>query len=125
MWEHQNRILHSPLHPQQVAEVALVDSRITDEYDTGIEGLLPQDRKLFRKPITTLFKYPLGHKVQWLKSVSFARDLPAQSPTSNSQQAERRLMRQWLRPVIPPVVTQVPDDSPDPTAALLTGNDER
>ena len=125
MWEHRNRILHSPLHPRQVAKVAPVDSRITEEYETGIEGLLSQDRKLFRKPITTLFKYPLGHKVQWLESVSFARDRPARSSTSNSQQAERRLMRQWLHPMISPVVTQIPDDSPDPTVALLTGNEER
>ena len=83
------------LHPcQQVAEVALVDQRITDEYDTGIEGLQPQDRKVFRKPITTLFKYPLGDKVLWLELVSFARVRPAQSSTtSRAQHAERRLTR--------------------------------
>jgi hypothetical protein len=60
-----------------VAKVALVDSKITDKYDTGIEGLMPRDRKLFHKPITTLFKFPLGHKVQWLEPVSFACDCPA------------------------------------------------
>ena len=89
--------MHSPLHPRQVAEVAAVDLRIQAEYDRGDDGLLSRDRHLFRGPVTNRFQLLLGHKVQWLRSVSFARDRSSR-PTPVTQNASRRLMRQWLSP---------------------------
>jgi hypothetical protein len=97
MWEHRNRILHSPLHPRQVAEMAFVDSRIQEEYDTGTDGLIQKDKKLFRKPIHSIFKYPMAHKAQWLRSVSFARNRTITLRPMN-QNAERSLMRNWMLP---------------------------
>jgi hypothetical protein len=43
----------------------------------NLQGILVKaDRKLFWRPTTHIFKYPLGHKVHWLELVSFAHHCP-------------------------------------------------
>ena len=99
LWEHRNGIRHNTPTAANLRELALLNGRIQQEFDTGDKNLLPRDKQWLSIPRERILsEYSTAQKEQWLASVDFARlrwtrrrDL-AHIAMSRS----RQLLRQWL-----------------------------
>jgi hypothetical protein len=98
MWQHRNHIKHNTLHPKKQLEMAIIGQRVEDLYEQGPADLLPRDRSLFLKTLTTLRDGNANEQEQWITSVLLAHQR-AEATRANrdaSMTTERSLMETWL-----------------------------
>jgi ribonuclease HI len=98
MWEHRNDILHNSDTPAKLRRIAQANLRIEEEFDTGIEGLLPRDKHWILQPMVQVLRYDLIVKAQWLESVALARERfkIRRDASHEIMRNQRELMAQWL-----------------------------
>jgi hypothetical protein len=98
MWEHRNGILHDTVTPAKLRKIIAVNTKIQEEFDMGTIGLLPRDIHWVSQPITTVLRYDLQVKAQWLESVTLARERYTARNELNhdAMRMQRELMDQWL-----------------------------
>ena len=72
MWEHRRGELKNPSSPALLREHARLDALIAPEYE-DIRRLAKKDRRWFRRPKEVIFTETIAYKLQWLESVSLAR----------------------------------------------------
>jgi hypothetical protein len=134
MWEHRNSVLHKdPTRHFTHDQLDLTDQEIVSEWQTGDQGLLAQDRFLFRDHAGVDSK-SLPQKLEWLNAVAMAR-VAAAADDANRQsfEHEREGLRQWLLS-LPPIGykgmahkhekrLQKLHVKPDPSARTLATNE--
>ncbi len=97
MWEHRNAVLHKDpdKHHRKIA-LEEANAEIEREWTRGDQGLLIQDRFLFRCK-EEIVKRTLERKWIWLESVTGARQAAdAEATRQASFTSERTRMREWL-----------------------------
>ena len=98
MWDHRNGICHqSPEGHHEKSEHELLDEQIEQEFEQGQQGLLSQDRKLF-KIKRKVKQRTLIKKREWLQSVTLARQAAEAKAriAQRNMRGERRVMASWL-----------------------------
>ena len=97
MWEHRNGILHNePSRHHTKGDLAEADAAIAAEWAIGDQGLLAQDRFLFRHKEEVQNK-TLQNKWEWLTAVITAREAAkADAAARDTYAPERRAIRNWL-----------------------------
>lgn len=104
MWDHRNNIKHKTLNPITLREIAILDTRIREEFELGSQELLSRDKRWFSKPHKVIIaKFTKVEKEQWLASVSNARWrwIRRREITRASQEASRRLLLNWITTAVP------------------------
>jgi hypothetical protein len=98
MWEHRNGILHDTITPAKLRKIAYTNIGIQEEFDTGIEGLLPRDIHWVSQPIAIVLRYNLEMKEQWLESVALAQTRYTARRELNhaAMRMQQEFMEQWL-----------------------------
>jgi hypothetical protein len=98
MWQYRNGVLHdTPDRHHQRDLLEEVHGRIAAEWATGTQGLLYQDRFLFRSQEAVMDK-TLPQKQVWLTTVALARQAAARDQANKDIYAsERRGMQAWLQ----------------------------
>ena len=97
MWDHRNGVLHKdPTRHYQRDLMDTTNQEISKEWQTGGQGLLTQDRFLFRDRAGVNLK-TLPQKLDWLDAVAMARAAAAADDANRtSYEHERAGLRQWL-----------------------------
>ena len=97
MWEHRNGILHEfpdRHHRKQALDEA--NASIAKEWIRGAQGLLKQDRFLFRNK-QEVDRRTLDKKMEWLAAVTAAREAAnADAANAPGFEGERQRLRDWL-----------------------------
>jgi hypothetical protein len=97
MWEHRNSVLHKdPTRHFTRDQLDLTNQEIVSEWQTGDQGLLAQDRFLFRDRAGVDSK-SLPQKLEWLNAVAMARTAAAANDANRqSFEHKREGLCQWL-----------------------------
>ena len=97
MWDHRNGILHQcPDRHHRKEELEEANSLIAKEWVRGNQGLLRQDKFLFRDKKEVLGR-TLERKWQWLSAVTAARAAAQDdAATTAAYESERTRLRDWL-----------------------------
>jgi hypothetical protein len=75
-WEHRNGILHNSENLISQAESEMIASRVQMELETGIQGLLQDDRYLFDVcQVAKSVKWTVNSQVSWQETVAEARQV--------------------------------------------------
>ena len=93
MWDKRNQVLHdkTSIHPLQHDHD--LDIRITDQYNKGIEDLLPSDHHLMNTTLDKVLDSNIHTKKEWLSAISAARQCTMHQDRDTQS---RRIMRRFL-----------------------------
>ena len=74
MWEHRNKIMHSPDSVQAKQDLEKADTQIQEEFGTGGADLPTSAQHLFRLTLKQRLKQNLSDKEHWLRLVKLERE---------------------------------------------------
>ena len=85
--------------PAKKRDLAAYRERRDEEFETGMTGLLAEDKHLLAPPKTRTNDWSLEQLQRWLESVRRARDAfeVHQELVRKSMQPERDVMKAWLQ----------------------------
>ena len=97
MWTHRNGFKHGSDGPDQQQLKERLQDEIKDEYDYGLDGLLPRDHHWLNKPLEHILQLHPATQQQWLSSIANARErYHNQHTVDPTLEQQRTLLRNWL-----------------------------